>query len=160
MKIRPLLHNNCVACHNDKKPASGLSLESRNGVLTGGNRGPVLQPGKPDESNLIRAVEQSGDLKMPPPGKLKPEQIADLRRWIEMGAPWPESQASQAKSAATNHWSFRPPVRSQPPAVKNAAWVRNPIDSFVLSRLEKEGLAPSPEAERSTLIRRLSLDLL
>src|SRR5579883_3658663 len=80
MKIRPLLRNNCVGCHNDQKPTSGLSLESLGGVRNGGNRGPVAVPGKPEESRIIQAVEYNGALKMPPPGKLQDDQIADLKQ--------------------------------------------------------------------------------
>ena len=161
MKIRPLLYSNCTGCHGDRKATSGLSLSSRAGVLAGGNRGAAVVPGKPDESRLIRAVEHAGELKMPFGGaKLQPEQIADLRRWIELGAPWPDSASvSAAKPAGSNHWAFQPPKRHPPPVVKNATWPRNPIDHFILARLEREGLPPSPEADRYTLIRRLSLDL-
>ena len=162
MKIRPLLHNNCVGCHNDQKPTSGLSLESLGGIRNGGNRGPAAIAGKPDESHLIEAVEQSGSLKMPPGGKLKDEQVADLKHWVELGMPWPDEKAAHAtaKRKGLNHWAFKAPVRYDPPAVQNASWVRNPIDNFILARLEKEGLKTSPEADRATLIRRLSLDLL
>ncbi len=162
-KIRPLLHDRCVACHSDRNPTSGLSLESRGGIHNGGNRGPVALAGKPAESHLIQAVEYNGSLKMPPPGKLKDEQIADLRHWVELGMPWPEEKRSQNPSAGnrhSDHWAFKPPVRHDPPAVKDASWVRNPIDNFILARLEKEGMKPSPEANQVTLIRRLSLDLL
>src|SRR5579864_5626508 len=105
--VRPVRKNNCQACHNEKTRRSGLSLASRDSVLSGGNRGPALKAGSPGESLLVQAVEQSGDLKMPPTGKLQPEQIAAIRRWIEMGAPWPtESAAKQPKGA--DLWSLKP----------------------------------------------------
>lgn len=161
MKIRPLLHDQCVTCHSNDKMTSGLSLESRQAILAGGNRGPIVHPGKPDQSKLIEVVEYQGALKMPPTGKLKSEQIEDLKRWVELGLPWPDATApGTEKQVSSNHWSFRPPVRYAPPKIKNASWVRNPIDSFILARLEREGLKPSPEVDRVTLIRRLSLDLL
>jgi hypothetical protein len=161
MEVRPLLHSQCLACHDDQKRTSGLSLESRESILAGGNRGAAAEPGKPGESRLMRALEYTGDLKMPPTGKLKSDQIAALKRWIELGLPWPSANGPQErKISAADHWSFKPPVRHPVPPVKDSAWVRKPIDNFILARLEKEGLKPSPEAEKSTLIRRLSLDLL
>ncbi|MEO7652570.1 MAG: c-type cytochrome domain-containing protein, partial [Bryobacteraceae bacterium] len=97
MKVRPVLHANCTGCHNDRKPASGLSLENRAAILTGGNAGPGAVPGNPGESRVIRAIEHSAELKMPPGGaKLKPEQIADLRHWVELGLPWPDAPVSKA----------------------------------------------------------------
>ena len=157
--VRPILKHNCQACHNEKTRSSGLSLASRESVLTGGNRGAALKAGSPAESLLVHAVEQSGDLKMPPSGKLQPEQIAAIRRWIEMGAPWPAESAAANKPKGADLWSLKPVVRTDPPPVKDAAWVRNPIDQFILARLEKEHLKPSPEAAKSTLLRRVSLDL-
>ena len=160
-KIRPVLHSSCLTCHSDEKRASGLSLESRESLLTGGNRGPAAEPGKPDQSRLVQALLFTGDLKMPPTGKLKPEEIAALQRWVELGLPWPPTpESQQTKPVTSDHWSFQTPKRWPEPSVKNPVWARNSIDKFVLSRLEKEGLTPSPEADKVTLMRRLSLDLL
>jgi mono/diheme cytochrome c family protein len=161
-KVRPLLHQNCVGCHSDQKLTSGLSLESREAILKGGNRGPAAEPHQPDHSRILEAVLQTGPLKMPPTGKLKPDQIEILRHWIAAGLPWPAARppSAEARRAATNHWSFQPPQRAAEPAVRDAAWPRNPIDRFILARLEQEGLKPSPEADRVTLLRRLSLDLI
>jgi len=161
-RIRPLLHANCLACHNTQLRSSGLSLESRESLLDGGNRGHAAQPGQADTSLLVQAVEQTGMLKMPPAGKkLTEQQIADLRRWIDLGLPWPESRPAAARrTPASDHWSFQPIRRHEPPAVNDAAWPRNAIDRFILARLDREGIRPSPEADRATLIRRLSLDLL
>jgi hypothetical protein len=148
-------------CHSNDKRTNGLSLESREAVVAGGNRGPAVEPGKPELSRLIHALEYTSDLKMPPTGKLKDEEIATLKRWVEMGVPWTESESRPSgRQAATKHWAFQPPQRFPKPKVRNLAWVRNPIDSFVLAKLEKEGLSPAPEATKVTLIRRLSLDLL
>ena len=156
-QVRPIFKNNCQTCHNDKSKTSGLSLDRRAGPISGGNRGPAIQPGKPDASLLIKAVEQSGELKMPPGGKLDAAQVAVLRRWIEMGAPWPAETA--AKKPGADYWAFQPPKRVEPPAVSDANWPRNPIDHFILARLDKEHLKPSPEADKGTLLRRVCLDL-
>ena len=155
--VRPILKNSCQPCHNQRTRSSGLALDTREDVLTGGNRGPAAQPGAPGESRLLQAVEQTGDLKMPQGGRLKDEQIAILRQWIEQKLPWPDEGAK--KRPGWDHWSFQRPKRPAVPAVKDAAWVRNPIDPFVLARLERQGVKPSPEADRNTLLRRLSLDL-
>ena len=157
-RVEPLLKTSCLPCHNAKSRTSGLALDSREGALAGGNRGPAIKPGAPDESLLIRAVEQKGDLKMPPGTRLKDEQIATLREWIEKNAPWAPAAVS-VKKPGWDHWAFQPPKRPTPPAVRNTGWVRNEIDRFVLARLEQQNIAPSPEADRNTLLRRLSLDL-
>src|SRR5204862_762929 len=156
--VQPVLKSNCLPCHNKKNRSSGLALDSRESMLTGGNRGPAVKPGAPAESLLIRAVEQQGDLKMPPKGRLKDEQVAILRQWIEHNAAWPE-EAVTKKRPGWDHWAFQPPKRSAIPAVKDSAWIRNPIDNFILARLERENIKPSPEVGRNTLLRRLSLDL-
>ena len=161
-EIQPILAQHCLVCHNDDLKSSGLAFTSRAALLEGGNRGPAAVPGDAAASLLLRAVQHSGDLKMPPTGKLPAEQIAGIERWIARGLPWPSESvtAGESKSKKSDLWSLKPITKPQPPAVKNEAWPRNPIDRFVLARLEKEGIAPSPEAERATLIRRLSLDLL
>src|SRR5262249_2931287 len=153
-----VLKSNCLPCHNVRNRSSGLALDSREGVLTGGNRGPAVKPGAPAESLLIRAVAQSGDLKTPPAGRLKEEQVGALRQWISQNAVWPEGAIAE-KRPGWDHWAFQPPKRSELPTVKQSAWVRNPIDNFILARLERENVKPSPEADRQTLLRRLSLDL-
>ncbi len=160
-QVRPVLESNCLVCHNDKLRSSGLSVLSREALLQGGNRGPAVVPGNSSASVLVKAVEYDGDLKMPPTGQLPAESITILTKWVEQGAPWGEAEVTQAgESAGPRHWSFRPIQRPDPPRVGRPEWVRTPIDSFILARLEKEGLAPSAEAGRATLIRRLSLDLL
>jgi hypothetical protein len=109
---------------------------------------------------LIRAIENSGDLKMPPTGKLPGEVIAAITKWVEQGAPWTALPAPGYRGLPDGaHWAFQPVTRNPVPPVRNTRWVRNPIDSFILARLEREGLMPSPGADRHTLIRRLSLDL-
>src|SRR5262245_29188018 len=94
-KVRPLLHSQCLSCHSREKKTSGLSLETREEILTGGNRGPAAEPGKPDHSRLFQALTFTGDLKMPPTGQLKPEEIAVFKRWVEAGLPWPDDQAAR-----------------------------------------------------------------
>lgn len=152
-EIRPILSENCFACHgpdaNERK--ARLRLDTREGILAMKDGVTAVVPGQSDASALIqRAISHDRDEVMPPPksGKqLTPAQIEKLRQWIDQGADW------------QGHWAFERPVRPATPAVSDAAWVRNPIDAFVLERLEKVKLAPQVEAEARTLIRRLSLDL-
>jgi mRNA-degrading endonuclease RelE of RelBE toxin-antitoxin system len=150
-----LLEKHCLSCHGAAR-MSGLDLRQRETALQGGKRGPAIVPGKPDESVLYRAVARQGDLQMPP-GKLglPPEDVAALRSWIESGAPW----NAAAKAADSSWWAFRKKLDAQPPPVKNAAWTRNPVDAFILSKLEEKGLRPAAEAGRRTLIRRAYFDL-
>ncbi len=155
-EIQPLLEAKCAACHGAKLPTSGLALASREALLEGGNRGPAVVAGKPDESLFIQAIRHDGDLKMPPGGKLEPAEIATLEKWVEMGAPW---SAKAAGDDEEKHWSFQPITRPQAPQPAHPELARNPIDHFVQARLAPKGLAPSPEADRATLIRRVSLDL-
>ncbi|HXB71980.1 MAG TPA: PSD1 and planctomycete cytochrome C domain-containing protein [Candidatus Acidoferrales bacterium] len=163
--IQQILKTNCQPCHNDTTRSSGLALTGRDAILAGGNRGAAIKPGNPAESLLVRAIEQSGDLKMPPGRRLQPDQIASLRRWIELGAVWPTDKAGPAGEVTasgpkgSDWWAFQPVQRVNPPSVGDAAWVRNPIDQFILARLEKVHLRPSSEASRETLLRRVSLDL-
>ncbi|MBL8212979.1 MAG: DUF1549 domain-containing protein, partial [Bryobacterales bacterium] len=131
---------------------SGLSLETRESLLKGGNRGAGTHI-------VLDAIKQSGSLKMPPGRKLKEEQIAAVEKWLAAGAPYPTALL-KSKRPGADHWAFQAPKRVAPPTVKNAAWVRNPVDNFVLEKLEKAGLAPSPEAPKATLLRRVSLDLI
>jgi hypothetical protein len=157
-QVQPVLRANCIPCHSDKNLTSGLSLETLESIQKGGNRGPAVKTGDPEASLLVHAIRQTGDLKMPPGGKLKDEQIAILEKWIKDGLPMPEA-LRKSKRPGANHWAFQAPKRAPIPAVKNQAWVKNPIDNFILARLEKAGLEPSPEADPATLLRRVSLDL-
>ena len=157
--IQPIFAKHCHRCHGRSKHEGGLRLDSRVGALEGGDNGRMVKPGRSDQSMLIaRVISDDDSVRMPLEARpLSPKEIAALRRWIDAGAIWPE--AAQRETQA-EHWSFTPPERPVPPAVRDTAWVRNPIDNFVLARLEAEGLEPSPEADRYTLIRRLSLDLI
>ena len=156
-RVRPILATKCQICHGDQVQTSGLSLASREALLKGGMRGPAVVPGSPDDSLLLAALEGSGPLQMPPTGPLEPEEIEAFRAWVRSGAVWGSAPGSPATAAAL--WSVKPIERLEPPEVDATAWVRNPIDNFVLARLEAAGLDPSPEADRRTLIRRASLDL-
>ncbi|MBE2282310.1 MAG: DUF1553 domain-containing protein [Prosthecobacter sp.] len=165
-RIRPLLIENCIECHGPDKQKGGLRLDSRGGWQTGGDSGPAVVPGKLDQSKLWHAVSYlDRDLKMPPKRKLKDSEIADLKLWIEGGAPDPREEvaASAAKSRSVradgSFWSFQPPKLVDPPAVKDTAWPANGIDRFILAKLEQNGLKPAPDAEAGTLLRRLSFDL-
>jgi hypothetical protein len=152
-QVRPILAEYCFACHGpDAGQRKGkLRLDTPEGALGPRRGGAVIVPGKPADSELMnRITADEAEMRMPPAKtgkKLSEQQIDTLRRWIAEGAPW------------SAHWSFRTPRRPELPAVKNTAWVRNPIDRFILARLEKEGLSPSPEADRATIVRRLTLDL-
>ncbi len=151
--IRPILSDNCFACHGPDKNTrmAGLRLDSREDALAERKAGAVIVPGKPADSLLIRRIEHSNSaLRMPPAQShksLTDAQKKTLRAWIEEGAPWRE------------HWSFIAPKRTAPPEIKRESWVRNPIDRFILASLDAKGLEPAAEANRRTLIRRLALDL-
>ena len=159
--IQPMLAKHCYECHGPDKQKSGLRLDTVAAAKEGGYNGAAVVPGKSGESLLIAAVTGNGDVtKMPedrPP--LAPEEIERLKAWIDQGANAPDESPAVAKSAASNHWAFQPLQRPIVPSVSQAAWVRNPIDAVVLARLDSEKLTPSPEADRATLIRRVSLDL-
>ena len=163
-EIEPILRTSCYSCHGPEKQGAGLRLDDRAAALKGGLSGPVILPGKAEQSTLYRRIaglDQGARMPLEGDG-LSTQQIERIRTWIHQGASWPEgpgAQASQTKETA-KHWAYVPPRQPDPPAVRKTGWVRNPIDNFVLARLEREGLAPQPEASRETLIRRLSLDLI
>ena len=167
-RIRPILAANCFDCHNEKAEGD-LRVDSRDGLLTGGTRGPAIVPGKPDESLLIKAVkQQQGAPKMPKGrGALKPEDIDALVAWIREGAPWPETAGNAPAPSHTMtvtaedraFWSIRPLQTAAVPQPKNAGWARTDIDRFILARLEKDGLAPVADADKLALIRRATFDL-
>jgi mono/diheme cytochrome c family protein len=167
-KIRPLLAAHCLKCHSaaEGKTKGGLALDTRDGTLKGGDSGPAVVPGNPDKSSLIRAVRYTdSNLQMPPKGeKLSDAQIADLVAWVRMGAPDPRTGAAKGKyadaSAKKTWWSFQPVKKQEPPAVQNKSWPANPVDNFVLAKLEEKNLKPSGPADRRVLIRRLYFDLI
>jgi hypothetical protein len=152
--VFPILKDTCLSCHSGAKPAASLRLDSR---VTAER---VLSPGASANSRLIhRVLGLSGEPRMPLGGQLSESQIGILRAWIDAGAPWPDAFSAK-DGALAKHWAYVKPARPAPPEVNNNQWVRNAIDRFVLARLQSEGLAPSPEASRETLIRRASLDLI
>jgi hypothetical protein len=165
-RVRPVLAEHCFACHGPKKQKSGLRVDSRQALLEGGSLGPVVVPGDPDNSRLIQAVRHLGDLKMPSKGKkLPPEAIEALTTWVKMGVPWPaEKVAGQPKLtddlAWKHHWAFQPVKKPDLPPVKDASWPATAVDRFILASLEKKGLKASPPADRRTLLRRLTFDLI
>ncbi len=163
-QVKPLFARYCGECHGAERQKSGLRLDTAAAARQGGDSGAAIVAGKSGESLLIQALNGvEGIAPMPPKGKPAPtaDEIALLAAWINQGARGPISETPGAeRRPASDHWSFRPVIRPTAPATKNAAWVRNPIDAFILARLEREGLGPSPEADRPTLIRRLYLDLL
>ena len=158
--IKPILIAKCLKCHGPDKHENGLRLDAAPAIVRGGDTGPAIVPGKSAESLLIQAVTGTTDLvsKMPSEGEpLTDPQVALLRRWIDAGAKAPAEQL--AADAKSKHWSFQKPIRPPLPTVREVAWPAGAIDSFILAKLEKEGIAPSPPAERPTLIRRVYLDL-
>jgi len=161
-EVRPILKASCYACHGAEKDKAELRLDVRERAFEGAYAGtsPVLVPGKALESSLyLRLITEDDDERMPQKApRLAPEQIELVRRWIDEGARWPDEHAgSEAKGVG--HWAYRAPKRPPSPAIRDKAWVREPLDAFVLAALERDGLRPAPEADRATLLRRLSLDL-
>ncbi len=160
--IGPLLAERCGSCHGSKRSESGLSLDSLAAALRGGDHGPALVPGKAGESLLMEVVTgRHAELaRMPKKGEaLTTVEVERIRAWIDAGATWPVSgKESGIEQAAAKHWAFQAPVRPPVPELGDG-WIRNPIDAFVLERLRKEGMEPSPEADPITLLRRVSLDL-
>lgn len=158
--VRAILTRHCLKCHGPTKQSGGLRLDDIQAMRDGGDSGPAIQIEEPEASLLLRAVRREEDVSaMPPEGEpLSSEEIATLTRWVRAGAPGKGNVVSGRVSS--DHWSFQPVKKVTPPDVRNQAWVRNPIDAFILSRLEKDSLSPSREASKETLIRRLSLDLI
>jgi cytochrome c553 len=158
--VRPLFAQRCLPCHAaGDHPAGGLRLDSRESLVQGGSRGPAIVAGKPEESLLIRALRQISNLRMPPAGKLGDAEIAILAQWVSMGAPWASNRAPQPEKTTPKFWAFIPPRDSAIPQVKNASWVKSPIDAFILAGLETKDLKPAPLATKRELIRRATFDL-
>jgi hypothetical protein len=165
-KIRPVLVRECYSCHSAdaKKLRGGLLLDTREGVLKGGDTGPALVPGKPADSLLLKALRYD-ELNMPPKGKLPDEVVANFETWIKSGAPDPRDGKAAAKrvidiEAGRKFWAYQPPRRQPPPLVKDGRWSANGIDRFLLAALEAKGLKPVGDADRVTLVRRVYFDLI
>ncbi|HBH51853.1 MAG TPA: hypothetical protein DDY91_08180 [Planctomycetaceae bacterium] len=161
--LRPVFERYCSECHGSEKQRGGLRLDNPAGLTAGGDSGPLFATGKPAESLLIKVLTGAdGTSAMPPEGKPRPNDAERqlIHDWIAQGARLPAGSGPAGEAKTSSHWSFQPVRRTAPPAVKDSSRVRNPVDAFVVSRLETEGLSPSAEADRVTVIRRLSLDLL
>lgn len=170
-KIRPVLAEKCYGCHGAslKSPSGGLRVDTAAALRKGGDSGPAVVPGDPARSLLMEAIRYTSlRIKMPPSGKLSPGQIADFEQWVRMGAPAPGA-GQQAPPAgrqgidweqARKFWAFQPVRAPAVPAVRDASWVRTPVDAFVLARLEERQLKPAPPADRRNWIRRVTFDLI
>lgn len=164
-EIRPLLVEHCVKCHGGEKVRGGLKLTTSSDIRRGGDSGPIVVPGKPSDSLLVKMVRYTdAEHKMPPTGKLPDRPIAALENWVEMGAPLPRDGSVAINDPdspiARSHWAFQPIQEPIFPIVRNPAWIRSPLDHLVLAKLEARGLSPSPPADRRTLIRRAYFDLI
>lgn len=167
-KIRPLLVDNCINCHSAENGGKGgLRVDDRHGLIEGGGRGAGIKPGNPEESLLIKAVRQQGGLKMPPQKQLTEEQIADLEKWIRDGAEWtpveiPENlqkPIEEYEQLRREHWAWQPIQNVTVPQIEDTPFVSNDIDRFILAKLREKGIAPVGDADRVTLIRRVTFDL-
>ena len=163
--IRPVLIDSCYKCHSSssRNLRGGLRVDGRNLMLKGGDSGAAIEPGQPDESLLLDAIQYDG-FEMPPQGKLSADVIAKFEHWIKIGAPAPDGRdtdsSSSDKSTLSDHWAFNALRRPALPEISDQTWGRNEIDRFILARLENAGIAPAQEASRPTLIRRIYFDLL
>jgi mono/diheme cytochrome c family protein len=172
-KVRPVLANHCLGCHGPGKQKAGLRLDSRAGMMRGGDSGPAIRPGDPAESRLIEAIRYNGDTQMPPKGKLSDPEIAALTEWVKRGALWPEP-AAETKAAVEESpsvarkitaeerafWSFQPIKDSPSPLIQDSPWPKSSLDHFILGALEAKGMSPVAPADRRTLIRRATFDLI
>ncbi len=159
--IQPIFKEHCYSCHGEVKQKGGLRWDVKQLALKGGDRGAEFTPGKSAESRLIQAVAGvDPEFTMPEKGsRLTAEQVGLLRAWIDQGAVWPDGVDLAKYVDKKDHWSFKAPRSPRVPKVKNKEWARNPIDAFIFARLQEQKLRPSPQADKVTLIRRLSLDL-
>jgi cytochrome c553 len=160
-KIRPLFANRCWECHGPDEQWNGLRLDSPVDFLRGGDFGPPVVPGDPEASLLMKAVQRTGELKMPPDDPLSADEIESIRQWIADGASWPATMDTGVRSLEQwrTHWAFQPLGNPSPPAVDDGGWCQTPIDAFIFAELARHELRPSPVADRRTLIRRLTVDL-
>jgi hypothetical protein len=159
-QIKPILAARCYACHSALRKKSGLRLDTAALLIEGGDAGPAVVPGKASESYLISMLTGESGTRMPPENEgaaLKDDQIALFKRWIDEGAHAP---AETPLPDPRDHWSYHPPVRPEVPRPRNAAWVRNPVDAFIAAGQDSQRLAPVAAADKSTLLRRVYLDLI
>ena len=168
-KVRPILVANCHKCHSGKEPKGDLGLDSRGGLLAGGESGDVVVPGQPEKSLLVEAINRTS-LEMPPDKKLADADIATLTEWVKLGAPWPEEPGSngpmlrKTRGKITDedraYWAFQPVKKMVAPEIGSDIWSRGSIDRFLLARMIPQGLQPAAEADKGTLVRRVTFDLL
>jgi len=166
-QVRPILVARCSECHGAEKPKGSLRLDSRAAILAGGDTGPAVVPGKPDESLLIDAIRYGDLYKMPPDSQLPAAELRTLEQWVERGVPWGAEAADETApagkpfdlAARAGHWSFQPLSAAAPPEVASSGWIRTPVDRFVLAKLEAASLRPAQAADRRTLLRRVTYDL-
>ncbi len=167
-KVRPLLTQRCLECHSGADAKGSLRLDSKAGLLAGGDTGPAVVPGKPAESLLVDAVNYGQTYQMPPKSRLAADEVAVLTRWVELGVPWPEEAVAAGvdrknfdlAERRAAHWAWQPIGNPAPPEVAPGVWPATAVDRFILARLEREGLAPAPAADRPALVRRLYFDLI
>jgi mono/diheme cytochrome c family protein len=163
-RIRPLFADHCYKCHGPEKSKGEFRLDTRQALRQGGKTGPAIVPGHPEKSLLIEAVRYTNeDLQMPPKEQLTDAQVNDLVAWVQAGAPDPRTDAPAAAvdavAAARQRWPYTPITSPAPPVVQDKAWPANPIDQFILAKLEQNKLSPAPRADKRTLIRRATYDL-
>lgn len=160
-RIEPVLKKECFGCHSAqaKEVKGGLRLDTRLGLRSGGDSGPVIVEGKADKSRLVQAIRHEGDLAMPPEKpKLPAQTIGDFVKWVEMGAPDPR-QDGAAERDPRRHWAFQPIHKIAPPDVKDLSWPQSSLDTFILAKLEERNWSPAPIASRAHWLRRVSFDL-
>jgi len=157
--IRPILAEHCWSCHGPKKQTAGLRLDSRAGLVKGGESGPAINESELEKSRLLLAVRQDGLLKMPPKAKLPPAAINALTHWVQRGAPWPEDTGKLDSTDWQKHWAFQPVSNPVPPVHSDDQWSGAAIDRFVRAKLRENGLNPSAEADKRVLVRRVTFDL-
>nr|AEH26462.1 hypothetical protein [uncultured Acidobacteria bacterium A2] len=169
-KVRPVLAEQCLRCHDEKKHKGNLRLDSRAAILAGGDQGPALVPGEPEKSLLVKAIHYANaELRMPPNKKLPPEHIKNLEQWVKMGAPWPGDSKEvtvarkgdkEITTSDRGYWAYRPLKRPAVPEVTDKKWVANPIDAFIRAKLQAANLEPNGPAGRRELVRRVYYDVL
>lgn len=170
-KVRPLLVANCAKCHNPNAKVAELDLTTAEGFARGGESGPLINKEHPEESRLLKVIGYDDKLKMPPTGKMKDADLAIIAEWVKAGAPWPNAKATVAETKAApkstreftdeekKFWAYQPLANPVVPKVKNSAWVKSPVDAFILAKLEEKNLSPAPRADKLTLLRRATYDL-
>jgi hypothetical protein len=160
-KVRPVLANNCFECHGAIKPKGGVRLDRKEFVFKSREE-PLVVPGEPDKSLIVKAIRHEIDTKMPPPPKTKlsPQAIADITTWIKLGAVWPDEKPLSTQADARKHWAFQPVQKPDVPSVKAKDWPANSLDAFILAKLEATGLTPNAGADPRTLVRRVYFDLI